>query len=112
VGSGYTVEGQQTGKEKHGGLQIEIIPAYRRRSQYWLSETEGEALQDPRLCLDEYLYLDELMTPDELGLEAGAKVRLYLSPPSYGRLLEVGDLILEKEDSCIGVAHLEVRLHV
>ena len=28
MGSGYTVEGQKTGEEKFGGLQLEIVPKY------------------------------------------------------------------------------------
>ncbi|KAL4909739.1 hypothetical protein BDW74DRAFT_173233 [Aspergillus multicolor] len=30
LGSGYTVEGQVTGKESFGGIQIEVIPSYER----------------------------------------------------------------------------------
>lgn len=110
MGSGYTVEGQKAGEEKHGGLQIEIIPAYRQREQNWLAAAEEEELQEPRLYHDRYL--DESKTPAELGMVAGAKVRLYPSPPSYDRPGEVGDSVLEKEASCIGVAYLEVRPHV
>lgn len=57
VGSGYTVEGQKTGEEKHGGLQIEIIPEYQRKAQKWLVAKEEEALKNYRL------YLDESRTP-------------------------------------------------
>lgn len=106
VGSGYTVEGQKTGEEKHGGLQIEIIPAYPQKAQKWLAATEEEALQDPGL------YLDESKTPAQLGLEAGTQVRVYPSPPTYGKSVEVGDLYRVKEDSCLGVVNLEVRCHV
>jgi hypothetical protein len=103
VGSGYTVEGQKTGEEKHGGLQIEIIPAYRKKAQKWLAAAEEEALQDRGL------YLDESKTPAELGLEAGSKVRVYPSPPTYGKPVQVGDLYWVREESGLGVANLEVR---
>lgn len=105
VGSGYTVEGQKTGEEKHGGLQIEIIPAYRKKAQKWraAAEEDEEALQDPRL------YLDESKTPAELGLEAGSKVWVYPSPPTYRKPVEVGDLYWVREESGLGVANLEVR---
>ncbi|OOQ82021.1 hypothetical protein PEBR_40658 [Penicillium brasilianum] len=103
LGSGYTVEGQKTGEEKHGGLQIEIIPAYRKKAQKWraAAEEEEEALQDPRL------YLDESKTPAELGLEAGSKVWVYPSPPTYRKPVEVGDLYWVREESGLGVANLE-----
>ena len=36
MGSGYTVEGQVTGEEKFGGIQIEVTPSYRRRGySFW-----------------------------------------------------------------------------
>ncbi|KAJ5377689.1 uncharacterized protein N7496_005098 [Penicillium cataractarum] len=101
LGSGYTVEGQKTGEEKHGGLQIEIIPAYSKKAQKWLAATEEEALQDPGL------YLDESKTPAQLRLEAGSQVRAYPSPPTYCKPVEVGDLYRVKKDSCLGVVNLE-----
>lgn len=107
MGFGYTVEGQKTGEEKYGGLQMEIIPGYRRRGQKWLAAAE-EDFRHPHLYYSKY----ESKTPAQLGMTVGAKVRLYPSPPSYDKPVEVGDLIQEREDSCIGVAYLEVRPHI
>lgn len=104
VGSGYTIEGQKTGEEKHGGLQIKIIPAYQRKAQKWLVATEEEALKNYGL------YLDGSKTPAKLGLKPGAKVRVYPSPPIYGTPVEVGDLFRKKGKDSLGVAYLEVRL--
>jgi hypothetical protein len=87
VGSGYTVEGQKSGEEKHGGIQIEIIPAYQKNVAKWLAATEGEALQN--VCL----YLDEAKTPAELGLKTGAKIRSYPPDATYQRLVILSDLI-------------------
>lgn len=87
VGSGYTVEGQKSGEEKHGGLQIEIIPAYQKKVAKWLAATEGEALRNA------YLYLDEAKTPAELGLKTGAKIRSYPPEATYQRPVILSDLI-------------------
>lgn len=108
VGSGYTVEGQKTGEEKHGGLQIEIIPAFRQTPTRWLAATvkpEYALYEDPDL------YLDETKTPAELGLEVGSKVRVYPSPATYTVPVEVRDIAVDGEDSGDDVTnlHLEVR---
>ncbi|KAJ5153031.1 uncharacterized protein N7482_009509 [Penicillium canariense] len=103
LGSGYTVEGQKTGEEKHGGLQIEVIPAYRRGSHKWLTMTEEQALRNRGL------YLNETKTPNELGLHTGAKLRAYPPVPTYRKPVEVGDLLKETDGSGDDVAFLEVR---
>lgn len=87
VGSGYTVEGQKTGEEKHGGLQIEVIPAYQKKVASWLVATEEEALRDT------YLHLDEARTPAELGLATGAKIRSYPPESTYQRPAILSDMI-------------------
>ena len=86
VGSGYTVEGQKTGKEKHGGLQLEIIASYKVGLAKWLVEERDEALWD----LD--YFLDELKTPAELGLQAGDTIRSYPPDPTLLRDAIVDDL--------------------
>jgi hypothetical protein len=59
VGSGYTVEGQVTGKEKFSGFQIEVTPSYGRRgsTNFW----------DPSRDL-----VQEYKTPENLGLVEGS----------------------------------------
>lgn len=76
MGSGYSVEGQVTGKEKFGGLQIEVIPSYRRNLNAW-----GYA---PKPGEPEQAYfpeLDEEKTPADLGLKPSDKLRVHPYPP-------------------------------
>ncbi|OQU97521.1 hypothetical protein CLAIMM_03446 isoform 2 [Cladophialophora immunda] len=77
LGSGYTVEGQKTGKEKHGGLQIEVIPSFEVKLRSWVTD-QNECLGVEEL-LDRLVsvHIDEFKTPRELGLEVGATIRLY-----------------------------------
>ena len=92
MGSGYTVEGQKTSKEQHGGIQLEIVP---------------ECL--PNLCLSSYakedhiiktknnlnIYrgeLDEKMTPQQLGCKIGDVLRSYPADPAYEELLKMKHL--------------------
>jgi hypothetical protein len=74
VGSGYTVEGQKTGEEKFGGLQIEIIPSYERRLRTW----QPDPTRQGRITglFDESKSLDEGKTPSELNLNPGVKIRM------------------------------------
>lgn len=72
MGSGYSVEGQVTGKEKFGGLQIEIIPGDRRHLEMWVLASEpGE----PEQVGDGYRA--GYHTPAELGLRPSDKLRTY-----------------------------------
>jgi len=106
VGSGYTVEGQKTGQEKFGGLQIEIVPSYQRILRTWqLAPTE----QDRKVVsFDHSKSLDEEKTPSELGLEAGVKIRLYPSHPTYWTPCQIRDLAgtAPSKDT-----HVKVSLH-
>ena len=106
VGSGYTVEGQKTGQEKFGGLQIEIVPSFQTNLRTWqLAPTD----QDRRVVpFDFSKSLDEQKTPSELGLEAGVKIRLYPSHPTYWAPYQIRDLIgtARSEDT-----HVKVSLH-
>ena len=65
LGGGYTIEGQVTGKEKWGGLQLESFPAM-RSDAIWLDSSSGES--------DGSLQIDR--TPSELGLRVGAVLKL------------------------------------
>lgn len=77
MGSGYTVEGQKTGEEKHGGLQIEIIPSFETDLRTWIKD--ADATDDPENLQRTLpmITLDEHKTPLELGLAVGAKIRSY-----------------------------------
>ena len=71
VGSGYTVEGQKTGEEKHGGLQLEIIPSYQANLRSWVNgnfHIESSALEDVYGDPFRNSRLDEKKTPRQLGL--------------------------------------------
>ncbi|RDW90048.1 RING finger protein [Aspergillus mulundensis] len=50
LGSGYTVEGQVTGKESVGGIQIEVIPSH-ERNQHTFAYTSN---QGQRLAMEEH----------------------------------------------------------
>ena len=72
VGSGYSVEGQITGKENFGGLQIEVIPSYRRGLKVW-----GHAIKPGEPEQVDFEHLDEYKTPARLGLKPFDKLRAY-----------------------------------
>lgn len=103
VGSGYTVEGQKTGEEKFGGLQIEIIPSYEKSLRTWLPEPTGRGAVNDKF--DWPRVLDEQKTPSELGLNPGNKIRSYPSSPVYYAPYAIADLVRNapKEDTRIQV---------
>lgn len=83
LGEGYTVEGQLTGKEEFGGLQLMVFepkpgrfpdePPYRHRMH----------LEDSMRCCC-------YSPPDEMGLAAGGRMRQKLYPDPHG--IDVWDL--------------------
>jgi hypothetical protein len=94
VGSGYTVEGQKTGEEKHGGLQIEIIPSYEKNLRIWTKSSDVPT--NPDKLLDFFASsstLAESLTPAELGLSPGAKVRSYSAPAILNVHCKISDLV-------------------
>jgi hypothetical protein len=103
VGSGYTVEGQKTGEEKFGGLQIEIVPSFEPQLRTWLPEPIGrDTMPD---SFDWPSVLDEQKNPSELKLNPGTKIRSYPSPPTYSAPYQISDLAgnAPKEDTRIRV---------
>ena len=89
LGSGYTVEGQVTGQETFGGVQIEVFPEY--RSDFKVS-TKSSAAEDGEMK-DEIWTKDELIrTPSEAGLAVGSSFEI--TSDLFGlrplRLREVG----------------------
>jgi hypothetical protein len=105
VGSGYTVEGQKTGEERFGGLQIEIIPSYERGLKTWQLEPTGQGRST--VLFDESKSLDEQKTPSQLKLNPGVKIRSYPSRPTYWAHYQISELlgVIPKEDT-----HLKVSL--
>lgn len=99
MGSGYTVEGQKTGKETHGGLQIEVIPSFEKNLRTWIkspdSSLSSTELQDQLL----YHRLYEYKTPRELGLVVGDKMRLYPKKAFDVVPCILSDVIKEKEQN-------------
>ncbi|KIW90985.1 uncharacterized protein Z519_08768 [Cladophialophora bantiana CBS 173.52] len=76
LGSGYTVEGQKTGKEKHGGLRIEIIASFKTNLRTWIKykdQSLNAAVLQHRLQYDR---LDEFETAREVGYEVGDEIRM------------------------------------
>ena len=93
MGAGYTVEGQKTGEEKHGGLQIEIIPSYQQHSRVWLREPlNGVESETTRDSFEWQNTLNEFMTPSELKLNPGDTIRCYPASPTYEEPLRLAEL--------------------
>jgi len=77
LGMGFTVEGQVTGNEEHGGLQIIV---YDPKSGKFPDEAPHLApVQGPRFCIAEPATFDCAM-----GLAAGGKMRQQIYPDEYG----------------------------
>ena len=89
VGSGYTVEGQKTSEEKHGGLQLEVIPTLERGLRSWARNME-EQIRHP---------FEEHLTPAQYMLQSGDVVRSYAMPMLKTCAINIQDLPLE--DHCI-----------
>jgi hypothetical protein len=99
VGSGYTVEGQKTGEEKHGGLQIEIIPSYKENLRVLLREPREDTEQGiSNTALDWSRRLDELKTSAELSLLPGDKIRSYPANPTDSVPYVLLDLIADSQN--------------
>ena len=77
MGSGYTVEGQKTGEEKHGGFQIEIIPSYRSGLRFWHSDEPPDEYDDNYHSFID----DDMKTPRDLGFNPGDRIRSYPPDP-------------------------------
>ena len=112
MGSGYTVEGQKTSEEKHGGLQIEVIPEFRARLRWWFPDREDLAVYDSlgSASVNKTQVLDEMNTPAELGFRVGDTLRSY--PIEFERKVEltVGDLFTEDESNTWQVRNCLIML--
>ena len=87
MGSGYTVEGQVTGEEKFGGIQIEVTPSYRRRGcSFWYMSSHGKSP------------IPEDSTPREQKLEGGNAIYMELRgsrPAKLSDFFESRELLAE-----------------
>lgn len=93
MGSRYTVEGQKTGEEKYGGLQIEVIPEYQKGLRKWLPDNLTPAFMRDILDGIAYHDLSEMSTPSELYLQPGEKIRSYPPSLTFEKPVEIADLI-------------------
>ena len=88
VGAGYTIEGQKTGEEKFGGLQLEITPAYRRDLKSWYPATEQQSTK-----LSSVRMLDENTSPLANSLRPGDMLRVHPRPLTRIVPLTIYDLV-------------------
>lgn len=95
LGLGYTVEGQVTGEEKHGGVQLQAYPAKPGRIPRWEDELARACDYDDECC-DSVAELDACAAPamrgagGQMGLGAGGRMDQKIYPDPYG--LETWDL--------------------
>ena len=108
VGAGYSVEGQKTGEEKFGGLQLEVTPAYRPDLKLWFRATES-LIEN---C-DRFGALDEYTTPATNGLRPGDRLRLHPRPPVESVPFKIRDLVEEFASSnlILNVSRLKKASH-
>ncbi|MBK7948899.1 MAG: hypothetical protein IPK00_09175 [Deltaproteobacteria bacterium] len=107
LGLGYTVEGQVTGEERHGGLQISVFEPHRRfRGRTWRPFTEPDGVDAypgeiaptstagfdfPQACLMRSPRSRSTRSPimesasvGEMGLAAGGRMKQKLYPDPLG----------------------------
>ena len=78
MGSGYTVEGQVTGEEKFGGIQIEVTPSYRKRGcAFWYMAENNRSRKT---------VIPEDSTPRGQRLERGSTIYMKLPRSRPARL--------------------------
>ncbi|THC94159.1 hypothetical protein EYZ11_006367 [Aspergillus tanneri] len=104
LGAGYTVEGQVTGKEKFGSIQIEVIPPYKDRNCYTFTHTSEQGLP---------IAMSELNTPRDYHLKHGDEVVMALNPsglmgyPRVCDFLDDDETLEQIESLCIKAGYVE-----
>ena len=88
VGGGYTVEGQITGEENFGGIQIEVIPSYKKLDRMRFSYETEEGMRKN---------IEEAQTPRDYGLVGGSKISVVPNPPVFVRPTRIRDFYSEGE---------------
>jgi hypothetical protein len=97
VGSGYTVEGQKTSEEKHGGLQLEVTPEMVRGKRFWsYAKQQCIKLTNGRQGIADELY--ESSTPHKLGCNIGDILRSYPTEVTYRKPLRIRDLAASRTE--------------
>lgn len=89
VGGGYTVEGQITGEENFGGIQIEVIPSYKKLDRMSFSYETEEGMRRN---------VEEAQTPRDYGLVGGNKISVVPNPPTFVRPTKIRDFYSEGEE--------------
>ena len=90
MGSGYTVEGQVTGEEKFGGIQIEVTPSYRKRGCVFWYMAEN--------CRSRKTVIPEDSTPRGQSLDEGSTIYMGLPrsrPAELRDFLELREQLAE-----------------
>jgi len=90
VGSGYTIEGQKTGKEDIGGLQIEVTPVYKSDLKIWCRDSNKEPGVFTPLQR-----LHEQTTPAANNIKPGEKLRVHPVPPVHEVPYNISDLVAD-----------------
>lgn len=81
LGKGCTVEGQVTGEEVWGGLQISVTPLKPERWEAYRRQSEEEASQSrPMLCES----VSMSVSSNAMGLAAGGKMRQRIERDPFG----------------------------
>lgn len=80
LGMGYSVEGQVTGEERFGGLQIGV---YNAKKGKFPAQPPRRAVYDDAMCLSASAPLPS--SGSEMGLGAGGRIEQKLYPDPYGR---------------------------
>jgi hypothetical protein len=88
VGGGYTVEGQITGNENFGGIQVEVIPSYQKVNMMMFSYESQDATRT---------HILEAQTPRDYKLEGGSKIAMVPNPPTFSRPPRIRDFYNEDE---------------
>lgn len=99
VGSGYTVEGQVSGKETFGGIQIEVIPSY-ECNFYTFKHRDGQ---------DKHVDIAENSTPRSRGLKNGDMIKMTPEPSTFRGLARICDL-LDDGESLDGIQKLHLMV--
>jgi hypothetical protein len=107
VGSGYTVEGQKTGEEKHGGLQLEIVPSYEPNLRLWsMDDFENIPKTIPEWYNTSKTFRGEEWTPRQINLQAGDTIKSFPVPAFWDAPCVISDLV---DRGSSGVTTLKVR---
>ncbi|XP_014558657.1 hypothetical protein COCVIDRAFT_24905 [Bipolaris victoriae FI3] len=101
LGSGYTVEGQKTSEEKHGGLQLEVTPEIIQGKRLW-SYAKRHYITFKGNNKYRNDGLKESYTPGELGCKIGDILRSYATDAAYRTPFRIRDLVTSEVEEMGG----------